>query len=85
MKPDPCNPGLSTTVYNAPLTQAIGVQHAKKQRNPPIDCFYVYPTVSDEMSGNSDLRAQDTERSIALYQAAATRSTARSTRRCIAR
>jgi hypothetical protein len=67
--PDPCNPGLSTTVYNAPLTQAIGVQHPKAQRNPPIDCFYVYPTVSDEMSGNSDLQVQDTERSIALYQA----------------
>ena len=67
--PDPCNPGLSTTVYNAPLTQAIGVQHPRAQRNPPIDCFYVYPTVSDEMSGNSDLQVQDTERSIALYQA----------------
>jgi Protein of unknown function (DUF3089) len=69
VKPDPCNPGLVTTVYNAPLTQAIGVQHPKAQRNPPIDCFYVYPTVSDETSGNSDLKVQDTERSIASYQA----------------
>ena len=23
--------------------------------NPPIDCFYVYPTVSDENRGNADL------------------------------
>ena len=68
VKPDPCAPGLSTTVYNAPLTKAIGVQHPAATRNPPIDCFYVYPTVSDEKSGNSDLTIQDTERSIALYQ-----------------
>jgi hypothetical protein len=66
--PDPCAPGLSTTVYNAPLTHATGVQHPKAQRNPSIDCFYVYPTVSDEKTGNSDLRIQDTERSIATYQ-----------------
>ncbi len=68
--PDPCTPGLSTTVYNAPLTHATGVEHPKAQRNPSIDCFYVYPTVSDEKSGNSDLQIQDTERSIALYQVA---------------
>jgi Protein of unknown function (DUF3089) len=68
-KPDPCAPGLSTTVYNAPLTQAIGVQHPKAVKHPRIDCFYVYPTVSDEKTGNSDLKIEDTERSIALYQA----------------
>ena len=67
-KPDPCTPGLSTTVYNAPLTKAIGVRHPKAERNPPIDCFYVYPTVSDEKTANSNLVIQDTERSIALYQ-----------------
>jgi hypothetical protein len=69
-RPDPCAPQLSTTVYNAPLTRAIGVQHPKALRNPPIDCFYVYPTVSDEKTGNSDLQVQDTETSIALYQVA---------------
>ncbi len=69
-KPDPCAPGLSTTVYNAPLSQAIGVEHPKAEHNPPIDCFYVYPTVSDEKTGNSNFVIQDTERSIALYQVA---------------
>lgn len=68
-KPDPCAPGLSTTVYNAPLTQALRVEHPKAKRKPPIDCFYVYPTVSDEKTPNSDLKIEDTERSIALYQA----------------
>ena len=69
MKPDSCTPGLSTTVYNPPLTQAIGVQHPKAVKHPPVDCFYVYPTVSDEKTGNSDRKIEDTERSIALYQA----------------
>jgi hypothetical protein len=67
--PDPCTPGLSTTIFNAPLTQALRVVHPRAVRNPPIDCFYVYPTVSDEKTGNSDLTIQDTETSIALYQA----------------
>ena len=70
VKPDPCAPGLSTTVYNAPLTHALRVAHPKAESKPPVDCFYVYPTVSDERTGNSDLTIQDTERSIALYQAA---------------
>ena len=67
--PDPCTPGLSTTVYNAPLTKALSVQHPRAVKNPAIDCFYVYPTVSDEKTGNSDLAIQDTETSIATYQA----------------
>jgi hypothetical protein len=67
--PDPCTPGLSTTVYNDPLTKALSVQHPKAVKNPAIDCFYVYPTVSDEKTGNSDLAIQDTETSIATYQA----------------
>jgi hypothetical protein len=67
--PDPCAAGLSTTVYNPPLTQPIGAQHPKAVRNPKVDCFYVYPTVSDEKTPNSDLTIQDTETSIALYQA----------------
>ncbi len=68
-KPDPCAPGLSTTLYKPTLAQPLRVVHPKAQANPPIDCFYVYPTVSDEKTGNSDLKIQGTERSIALYQA----------------
>jgi DUF3089 family protein len=68
-RPDPCAPGLSTTIYTPTLTQPLRVTHPRASTNPPIDCFYVYPTVSDEKTGNSDLRIQGTERSIALYQA----------------
>jgi hypothetical protein len=66
--PDPCAPNLSTTVYDGPLTTPLHVGHPQPQHSPPIDCFYVYPTVSDETTGNSDLKIQDTESSIALYQ-----------------
>ncbi len=66
---DPCTPGLSTTVYNAKLRK-LGVQHPRAVKHPAIDCFYVYPTVSDEPTGNSDLVIHPEERSIALYQAA---------------
>jgi hypothetical protein len=45
-KPDPCTPGLSTTVYS-PTLKSLGVAHPQAVRKPKIDCFYVYPTVSD--------------------------------------
>jgi Protein of unknown function (DUF3089) len=67
--PDPCAPGLSTTVYNSTLTKALRVAHPKAQKNPPIDCFYVYPTVSNQKTGNANLHIQPVEDSIALYQA----------------
>jgi hypothetical protein len=68
-QPDPCTPGLSTTVYT-PTLKKVGVQHPKRVANPQIDCFYVYPTVSGQPTGNSNLHVDTVERSIALYQAA---------------
>ncbi len=41
-----------------------------KAKKPKVDCFYVYPTVSDDQRRNSDLSIDPEERSIALYQAA---------------
>jgi hypothetical protein len=66
--PDPCTPGLSTTVYSPKLTQ-IGVQHPKVVAHPAIDCFYVYPTVSTQKTGNSNLRIEPAERAVAVTQA----------------
>jgi hypothetical protein len=68
-KADPCTPGLSTTVYT-PTLKEIGVQHPKAVAHPAIDCFYVYPTVSGQPTGNANLNVDPVERSIALYQAA---------------
>jgi hypothetical protein len=68
--PDPCTPRLSTTVYAPNFKKVVGVEHPRAVAHPAIDCFYVYPTASDEKTGNSDLKIQAPERSIALYQAA---------------
>ncbi len=67
--PDPCTPGLSTTVYT-PSFKQLGVQHPKAVKHPAIDCFYVYPTVSGQPTGNANLAIGAEERSIALYQTA---------------
>ncbi|MGH2885500.1 MAG: DUF3089 domain-containing protein [Solirubrobacteraceae bacterium] len=67
--PDPCAPSLSTTVYT-PKLKKLDVQHLRRVANPAIDCFYVYPTVSGQPTGNSNLVIGPAERSVALYQAA---------------
>ena len=67
--PDPCAPSLSTTVYT-PKLKKVGVQHPQRVASPAIDCFYVYPTVSGQPTGNSNLVIGPAERSVALYQAA---------------
>jgi hypothetical protein len=65
--PDPCFGSLQTTV-----TDSSGQSHVENPKNakrPPIDCFYVYPTVSDDKAENSDLSIDPEEISIAQYQA----------------
>ena len=52
-KPDPCVTSLATT-YVGPHG-ATRVEPPRAAASPPIDCFYVYPTVSDENRGNADL------------------------------
>jgi hypothetical protein len=37
-------------------------------KNPPIDCFYVYPTVSNETTGNSDLTITRAEKNVVNTQ-----------------
>ena len=68
-RPDPCTPGLSTTVYS-PSLQPLRVTHPKAARSPKADCFYVYPTVSDQTTTLANRHVDPEERSIALYQAA---------------
>jgi pimeloyl-ACP methyl ester carboxylesterase len=67
---NPCAPGFDTTMIS-PSGQILGTAKPKSDPNrKKIDCFYVYPTVSDDKSVNSDLSIDPEERSIALYQAA---------------
>jgi Protein of unknown function (DUF3089) len=69
LHPDPCTPSLSTTIYSPTLTP-LRVTHPRRVKHPAIDCFYVYPTVSDQPTPNANLHIDPEERSIALYQAA---------------
>jgi hypothetical protein len=66
---NPCRPGFETTTLS-PDGSVGPVQNPKRDRRPKADCFYVYPTVSDDPTRNSDLSIDPEERSIALYQAA---------------
>ncbi|MDX6583887.1 MAG: hypothetical protein QOI10_3071 [Solirubrobacterales bacterium] len=66
---NPCKPGFDTTTIS-PTGEVGASQSVKPDRKPAADCFYVYPTVSDDKSRNADLSIDPEERSIALYQAA---------------
>lgn len=66
---DPCTPSLTTT-RTSPSGRPLGVSDVASASHPKIDCFYVYPTVSDQKTPNADLAVDPTERSIALFQAA---------------
>ena len=46
------------------------VSTIKPSSAPPVDCFYVYPSVSGENRPNADLRLQPTEKYAAIIQAA---------------
>jgi hypothetical protein len=67
--PDPCAVSLSTTVFS-PTLHKLKVTHPTAVKRPAIDCFYVYPTVSDQKTTLANLHVDPEERSIALYQAA---------------
>ncbi|HWB22930.1 MAG TPA: DUF3089 domain-containing protein [Gaiellaceae bacterium] len=71
-----CKPGQARDYCNAYLTTTVISSSGASQTFPvnppaqrPVDCFYVYPTVSDEQRGNSDLQIQPTEAAIAVVQA----------------
>ena len=68
-KANPCEPSLRTTVYSA-TGATLGVENVRRARHRRIDCFYVYPTVSDQKRPQATKVVDDVLRSIALYQAA---------------
>jgi hypothetical protein len=65
---NPCEVNLDTTVVDA--NGAATVQPASPASNPPVDCFYVYPTVSRQKTLNADLTIDPEERAVAIAQAA---------------
>src|SRR5271167_3380052 len=57
---DACSAPQDATIVAANGTLTREAFHPAK--NPPIDCFYVYPTVSNEPAGNSDLTITGAEK-----------------------
>jgi hypothetical protein len=64
---NPCESSLTTTVQLANGSSFI--ENAKDATNAPIDCFYVYPTVSSQFTENANLEIGPEETQIAIDQA----------------
>jgi hypothetical protein len=73
LKSNPCVVGTATTLLNPDGTVLRpGASDGPRKRSAPqVDCFYVYPTVSDQKTPQATKRIDPEERSIARYQAAA--------------
>ena len=72
-----CRPGLATDpcagsldVTNIDASGASVAQPEEPAADPPIDCFYVYPTVSKQPGTNASLTIDPEEKAVALAQAA---------------
>lgn len=63
---DACAVDLTTTVVaaNGKLTE----EKWKANPSAPVDCFYVYPTVSLDTTANSDMNAGPEEKSVIQHQ-----------------
>jgi hypothetical protein len=66
---NPCAPSLTTT-HVSPAGEIGRVERVRRAARPKVDCFYVYPTVSDDEGALADRSIDPELRSIALYQAA---------------
>ncbi|HMJ96661.1 MAG TPA: DUF3089 domain-containing protein [Thermoleophilaceae bacterium] len=68
-KANPCEPSLTTTNFS-PKGKRLGVDRVHQAKRRRADCFYVYPTVSDQKQPQATQVVDDVLRSIALYQTA---------------
>ncbi|HEY3739686.1 MAG TPA: DUF3089 domain-containing protein [Bryobacteraceae bacterium] len=57
---------LTTTIVTA--QGKLRIEKWKGNPDAPIDCFYVYPTISNDPTANSDMEAGPEERSVILHQ-----------------
>ena len=67
-QPNPCRESLDTTV-TSPDGQSRVVTPALAER-PKFDCFYVYPTVSEQPGVNADRSIEPQQTAVARHQAA---------------
>jgi hypothetical protein len=64
---DPCRGDLTTRYFAS--DGSSHVERVEVPRNPPVDCFYVYPTVSNQPTPNATATPDPEVRSITTYQA----------------
>jgi hypothetical protein len=67
---NPCEISLDTTYQQADGTSRVATPSRPSQSKRKIDCFYVYPTVSNQITPNATAEAKPEILSIAKYQAA---------------
>lgn len=67
-KPNPCKGSLETTRYAVDGSSTI--ETPRNARKPRFDCFYVYPTVSEQETENANKHIDPQQTAIAQYQAA---------------
>ena len=65
---NPCTGDLTTTVRRKDGTSRLRAD--RPARRPPVDCFYVYPTVSEQPTTVSDLTVDPQQIGVAERQAA---------------
>jgi hypothetical protein len=65
---NPCESDLTTTLISADGSSTT--EAAAPAEDPPIDCFYVYPTVSGQPGPNASLDVEPEETSVAIHQVA---------------
>jgi streptogramin lyase len=71
-----CQPGLANNPCESDLTTTVQlpngssfVKHSKPAKNPPIDCFYLYPQVSSQNTLNANLEIDPEQTQVAIDQA----------------
>jgi hypothetical protein len=68
-KSDVCDADMDATVIRA--NGKTKVERFRAAKKPKIDCFYVYPTISTDPTGNSDLLPGDDQELFVVRQQAA--------------
>ena len=68
-KDNACTSSLTTTLYS-PANKQLRAATPKADRRKSFDCFYVYPTVSDQKTLNATRAKDAAQREIARFQAA---------------
>ena len=70
-----CRPGRKGDACDIDLTATVVAADGTLTREPftpnpkaPVDCFYVYPTVSTDQTANSDMNADPAETNVILQQ-----------------